>query len=174
MNDRLVVWLKWLLIHDIDLGGSLLHASSCRHAQHTGIILCVHPANESRRYIVTPSLIGWVHTQNDPWACIYPQGNIIHTKNETEKNSFPETGCQGPGMSDKWLYGVLNAIYHGRSVSLSGQEITAVINGPWEMLATGTQLTNAADLLGLYLLTLTEIRARISNYCKISNISHQT
>ena len=32
----------------------------------TGIILCLHPANERRRYIVTSSLIGWVHTQNDP------------------------------------------------------------------------------------------------------------
>ena len=25
------------------------------------------PANERRCYIVTPSLIGWPHTQNDPW-----------------------------------------------------------------------------------------------------------
>ena len=24
-------------------------------------------ANERRRYIVTPSLIGWAHIQNDPW-----------------------------------------------------------------------------------------------------------
>ena len=30
-----------------------------------GIILCMHPANERRRYSVTPSLIGWVHTQNE-------------------------------------------------------------------------------------------------------------
>ena len=36
--------------------------------QHTwsGIILCGRPANERRRYNVTPSLIGWAHTQNDP------------------------------------------------------------------------------------------------------------
>ena len=32
-----------------------------------GIILCVHPANGRRRYIVTSSLIGWAHSQNDPW-----------------------------------------------------------------------------------------------------------
>ena len=32
-----------------------------------GIILCVCPANERWRYTVTPSLIGWAHTQNDPW-----------------------------------------------------------------------------------------------------------
>ena len=33
-----------------------------------GIILSMGSANESRRYIVTSSLIGWAHTQNDPWA----------------------------------------------------------------------------------------------------------
>ena len=31
------------------------------------IILCMRPANERRRYNVTSSLIGWAHTQNDPW-----------------------------------------------------------------------------------------------------------
>ena len=37
--------------------------------QHPGNILYIHPANERRRrYNVTPSLIGWVHTQNDPWT----------------------------------------------------------------------------------------------------------
>ena len=30
-----------------------------------GIILWMRPANEGRRYIVTSSLIAWVHTQND-------------------------------------------------------------------------------------------------------------
>ena len=31
------------------------------------IILAMVWANERRRYIVTSSLIGWAHTQNDPW-----------------------------------------------------------------------------------------------------------
>ena len=31
----------------------------------SGIILCMRPANEIRRYSVTPSLIGWAHTQYD-------------------------------------------------------------------------------------------------------------
>ena len=31
-----------------------------------GIILCMRPANERWRYNVTPSLIGWACTQNDP------------------------------------------------------------------------------------------------------------
>ena len=35
----------------------------------SGIILCMRPANERRRYIVTSSLIGWAHTQNDPCKC---------------------------------------------------------------------------------------------------------
>ena len=32
------------------------------------IILCMCPANERWRYIVTSSPIGWAHTQNDPWV----------------------------------------------------------------------------------------------------------
>ena len=31
-----------------------------------GTILCMCPANERWHYIVTPSLIDWAHTQNDP------------------------------------------------------------------------------------------------------------
>ena len=34
---------------------------------HSGIILCMHPANERRRYNVTSSLIVWEHAQNDLW-----------------------------------------------------------------------------------------------------------
>ena len=42
------------------------------------IILCMHPANErwrysvtlSRHYSVTLSLIGWAHTQNNPYLSI--------------------------------------------------------------------------------------------------------
>ena len=33
----------------------------------SAIILCMHPANERWRYIVMASLIGWPHTQNDPY-----------------------------------------------------------------------------------------------------------
>ena len=38
-----------------------------RHYFFSGIILCMRPANERRRYIVTSFLIGWTHIQNDPW-----------------------------------------------------------------------------------------------------------
>ena len=33
----------------------------------SGIILGMGSANERQRYNVTPSLISWAHTQNDPW-----------------------------------------------------------------------------------------------------------
>ena len=33
-----------------------------------GIILCICPTNERQCYNGTPSLIGWVNTQNDPWS----------------------------------------------------------------------------------------------------------
>ena len=35
------------------------------------IILCMRPVNQRWRYIITPSLIGWAHTQNDPCWCQY-------------------------------------------------------------------------------------------------------
>ena len=38
---------------------------------YTEIILCMHPANERRRYIVTSSLIGWAHTQHYPCRDIH-------------------------------------------------------------------------------------------------------
>ena len=34
----------------------------------SGIMLYMCPANGRRRYNVTSSLIGWAHTQNDPWT----------------------------------------------------------------------------------------------------------
>ena len=36
---------------------------------YTGIILCMRPANGSRRYNVTSSFIGWANSQNDP--CVW-------------------------------------------------------------------------------------------------------
>ena len=39
---------------------------------YSGIILCMRPANGRQRYIVTSSVIGWAHTQNDP--CLFKSG----------------------------------------------------------------------------------------------------
>ena len=39
---------------------------------NTEIILRTRPANGRRRYNVTSSLIGWAHSQNDPWPLPKP------------------------------------------------------------------------------------------------------
>ena len=39
---------------------------------HTGIILCMHPANEWWYYNITSSLSGWAHAQNDSWTYCNP------------------------------------------------------------------------------------------------------
>ena len=43
-----------------------------------GIILCMRPANEKRRYVVTSSLIDWAHTQNDPCCCWWPRDAMMN------------------------------------------------------------------------------------------------
>ena len=40
------------------------------HMELPGIILGMGSANERWRYIVMSSLIGWAHTQNDPWVTL--------------------------------------------------------------------------------------------------------
>ena len=55
------------LWHDPQL---LVEVIMGERTQHTGIILCMCPANERRHYNVTSSLIGCVHSQNDSWAYI--------------------------------------------------------------------------------------------------------
>ena len=44
----------------------MLYSRNINFNAHSGIIMCMRPANERWRYIVTPSLIGWAHIQNDP------------------------------------------------------------------------------------------------------------
>ena len=59
---------KWQLLVQPMMKISSIWPHFCFSA---GIILCMGPANEGRRYIVTLSLIGWTHTQNDPCQCIW-------------------------------------------------------------------------------------------------------
>ena len=42
---------------------------------HAGIILCMHPVNEGRRYKCSAVLIGWASTQNDPCRPIQQRHN---------------------------------------------------------------------------------------------------
>ena len=37
---------------------------------YAGTILYMRPANERRRYTVTPSLIGWAHSEIGPCICL--------------------------------------------------------------------------------------------------------
>ena len=55
--------------------------------ESSGIILYMHPANERWRYSVTPSLIGWVHKQNDLWVLLwhgtfFPNSKLIQCKDQ--------------------------------------------------------------------------------------------
>ena len=67
-NNVAFAWCRWMKI--------CLHTGRCI----AGIILGMVSANERRCYNVTSSLIGWVHTQNDPcnivshWLSPYPRG----------------------------------------------------------------------------------------------------
>ena len=48
---------------------------------NAGLILCMGSANGRRRYTVTSSPNGWVHTQNDPSVTSSPIGRV-HTQND--------------------------------------------------------------------------------------------
>ena len=55
-------------------------ARDSRHQNIQGSFFCMRPANERRRYILTSSLMAWVHTQNDPeyvYTSIFEIRNII-------------------------------------------------------------------------------------------------
>ena len=67
-----------------------------------GIILCLRLANERRRYTVTPSLIGWAHTQNDPWIVVQGESHEDEMTYDMNKSShgwhaplFFQTGSVG-------------------------------------------------------------------------------
>ena len=51
---------------------------SCIRGWDALIILCMDSANERRRYIVTWSLIGWTHAQNDHWYVDVVAGSVNH------------------------------------------------------------------------------------------------
>ena len=62
MKISCVVVLRWMPQDFTD------DWSTLAQVEPTGIILYLCPPNERRRYIVTSSLIGLAHTQNDPWT----------------------------------------------------------------------------------------------------------
>ena len=58
----------------------------------TGIILCMHTANETWRYKVTLSLIGWAHAKNDPWIKLHKNLMQLSTINCNKKMATVITG----------------------------------------------------------------------------------
>ena len=55
------------------------------------IILCMRPANERRRYNVTSSPFGWVHTQNDP--CFSAGDGSVHYSGRVLKIEAQRKPC---------------------------------------------------------------------------------
>ena len=59
--------ISWVPTDPSDLFNHIFQGCYNSTGEITGIILCMHPANERQRYYVMPCLIGWAHTKNDPW-----------------------------------------------------------------------------------------------------------
>ena len=65
----------------------------------TGVLLCMRPANEWRRYIVTSSLIGWAHAKNGPWIAVTGDISVSHTS-WTCTTHITVTSHQHPAVSN--------------------------------------------------------------------------
>ena len=63
------------------------HSVYVRVYAYRGINFCIPPANERRRYSVTPSLIGWAHTQTDHY--IYKLSTCWRTTLRTHDSYCP-------------------------------------------------------------------------------------
>ena len=57
---------------------------------YTGIILCMHPANERTCYTATSSPICWAHTQNDPQIISIAFSPIYHNHRLTWPSGIPK------------------------------------------------------------------------------------
>ena len=60
----------FITLTDVSMNISVFTARDWLGAPISGLILGLHPANERRFYKVTPSLIGWAQTLNQPWICM--------------------------------------------------------------------------------------------------------
>ena len=63
-----------------------------------GIFLCMHPANERWCFNVS-SLIGWVHTQNDPWLVCCRRLTLIYLAVLATENQNPVISLMSQGSS---------------------------------------------------------------------------
>ena len=82
-----VVTMKFVMMHILSVETALVVKSEIQVKKNTGLILGLRPANERRRYKVTPSLIGWAQNWNQPW-------NIVIFRN-IHLLSVPSVGIEG-------------------------------------------------------------------------------
>ena len=79
------------------------HTCGDRHSiMYSWIILCMGPANKSQRYNVTSALIGWAHTQNDPWVlsrCSCPVQDVVDDEGWDVKMIRRRVPCAGSGVN---------------------------------------------------------------------------
>ena len=87
--------LQWGSGETVSLTGTwgLLHQSPV-------IILGMGSANKRRRYNVTSSLIGWVHTQNDPWISSFV--NTLYFQNHQNTATCVWVIFDRPGVTIAW------------------------------------------------------------------------
>ena len=85
----------------------------CIRKGESGLILNLHPANESPYYFVTTSLIGWVQASNQPWDEQNQDSSI------TDEHSV-ELWChkkETPGMKLFIFVKIINLSYPGHELS---------------------------------------------------------
>ena len=74
----LILWCSWhgalLQVIPCCWKGNKPWSESMMSHWNPRIVLWMHPVNERWCYILTLSLIGWAHTQNDPWNPIHITG----------------------------------------------------------------------------------------------------
>ena len=69
-----------------------------RNYWYPGIILCMPPANERWRYIVTASLIGWTHTPIETWK----KTSFIYSVSAVPADGLAPMGAM-PSEAQWWL-----------------------------------------------------------------------
>ena len=101
----LFVHLKKIEYVDITIALKIKWFPIPLHTDKRNPILCMRPANEGRRYIVTSSLICWAHTQNDPryttavYAKMLPPYQSIYD----QQNGFPYLPDVMLGMVNSYI-----------------------------------------------------------------------
>ena len=129
--------------------GNCFHLGITNSAAHSGIILCICPANERWRYIVMSPLIGWAHTQNDPCTFVVTLTSIC--SNFDVNNGKPHQGVPLSTWLTDWgrvtHICVSNLTIIGSDNGLSPGRCQAIIWTSAEILLTGPLGTNFSETL---------------------------